>query len=93
MDRSPLLLSVLTLSITACTTPAEHGADACKTEPGQRFVGAKAESETAIALLRATHAVELRWLPPGTIVTAEYKYGRLTVDLDDTNTITRVACG
>ncbi|WP_241233632.1 I78 family peptidase inhibitor [Altericroceibacterium xinjiangense] len=73
--------------------PIRRAPDTCKAEPGQRFIGQKASPQTGAALLAATGSRELRWLPPETMVTAEYKHGRLTVAYDRDYTITRVNCG
>jgi hypothetical protein len=88
------------LSLAACATvpadgepPVRAPRDTCKAEAGQRFVGQKATAETGAAILAATGASELRWLPPGIIVTMEYKFGRVGVAYDAGFTITRVSCG
>ncbi|MCJ2179503.1 I78 family peptidase inhibitor [Novosphingobium sp. 2580] len=52
-----------------------------------------ASTASGVELMRLTGARSLRWVPPRTIVTAEFRPGRLTVDYDDTMAITRIACG
>lgn len=92
----PPLLTAVVLAITSagCATPEGKArrADTCIAGPGQAFVG-KRVAATGVRLLKATRTAELRWVPPRSIVTTEYKYGRVTVDLDEDRTITRVACG
>jgi hypothetical protein len=72
--------------------PARPSSDTCRAEAGQRFVGQRATPETASAILAATGATRLRWVPPRTAVTLEYAYGRATVSYDDNYTITTVSC-
>lgn len=65
----------------------------CQKEPGQRFVGTKATGELGRELLAATGARTLRWVPPRTAVTMDFRGDRLTVSYDDDYVITRVSCG
>ncbi|WP_268740896.1 I78 family peptidase inhibitor [Novosphingobium album (ex Hu et al. 2023)] len=65
----------------------------CDAVAAQRFIGAMASTASGVELMRLTGARSLRWVPPRTIVTAEFRPGRLTVDYDDTMAITRIACG
>ena len=90
------------LSLAACATvpvegeaepPVREVPDTCKAEAGQRYVGSRASAEIGAAIVESTDARELRWIPPNTIVTMEYKYGRVTVAYDAAMTITRVSCG
>lgn len=81
----------------AATPPAEphpQGTpeNTCHAEAAQPFVGQIASSETGAAMLKATGASVLRWVPPRTAVTMMYMSGRLTVSYDDDMKITRVSC-
>ena len=94
----PIVTGALLLG--ACTTPAggERPPVAelegqCNAQPGQPFIGRKASAATGAALLEATGANELRWVPPNTAVTMDYRADRLTVSYDDNYTITKVTCG
>lgn len=83
------------IALTACTTLPDNTAapaDTCKQEAGQRFVGQRASAETGAAIMEATDATRLRWVPPGTAVTMEYAFGRVTVSYDDDYRITAVGC-
>ncbi|MCX7285401.1 MAG: I78 family peptidase inhibitor [Novosphingobium sp.] len=66
---------------------------ACKAEPAQSLVGRKADASVAAELLRLTGARTLRWVPPRSAVTMDYRADRLTVGYDDTYTIVRISCG
>ena len=65
----------------------------CNAEPGQLFVGQKADGASGLAIRQATGADEVRWAPPRTAMTMEFKEGRVTVAYDDAMTITAVTCG
>lgn len=90
------LASILILG--ACATadrpsPPAKVADSCDQAAGQGFVGRMATAEAGQALLAATRSRILRWVPPRTAVTMDYRFDRLTVSYDDGMTITRVSCG
>ncbi|MFC0590112.1 I78 family peptidase inhibitor [Novosphingobium aquiterrae] len=73
-------------------TPPPLAANSCDAAPGQSFIGQTASSSLGSALLAATGAKEIRWVPPRTAVTMEFKYGRLTVGYDDAMAIASVGC-
>jgi hypothetical protein len=93
-----LMLAVAAVTgLSACAAtvepPADPAADSCRREPGQRFVGQRATAELGAEMLRATGAREIRWVPPDTAVTMDYKFGRLTVGYDPSMIVTSVSCG
>jgi hypothetical protein len=98
----PVLAGALALGACA-TTPSGSAADpgagadprggTCSAEAGQRFVGQKAEAATGQAISEATGARVLRWVPPRSAVTMDFREDRVTVSYDDAMVITRVACG
>ena len=57
------------------------------------FVGQKATAEAGAQMLAATGALTLRWVPPRTAVTMDFREERLTVSYDDAMVITSTACG
>ena len=65
----------------------------CSAEAAQRFVGQRATAEVGAQLLGVTGARVLRWVPPRTAVTMDYRADRLTVSYDDNYVIERVSCG
>ena len=80
------------LALGACTTtPLEN--NFCNAQPAQLFIGQKADAASGLAIRQATGADEVRWAPPRTAMTMEFKEGRVTVAYDDAMTITAVACG
>ena len=101
--RNALLIAATGLS-TACAAqtaappgdgPREPGAFAeeCDARAGQRFVGEMASPETGERLLAATGARQLRWAPPRSALTMDYRVDRLTVEYDDEMKIIEVRCG
>lgn len=94
------LLLIAPAMLAACSTaPAEplvHGetpGHECKADGTDHFLGQAGNSETGAAILRATHAAVLRWAPPGTMMTMEFRADRVTVALGPDNRITRINCG
>lgn len=84
----------LSLLLTACASLApEQSADTCRAEPAKVYPGQTATAELGAELLRQTQSREIRWVPPGTMVTMDYKPGRLTVAYDETMRIISISCG
>lgn len=72
------------------TPPAEA---ACSNDPLPAFVGRKASEAVGAEMLAASGARALRWVPPRTAVTMDFRADRLTVSYDDDMLITRASCG
>lgn len=94
------LLLIAPAAIAACSTappePAVHGetpGHECKADGTDHFLGRPGNSETGAAILRETHAATLRWAPPATMMTMEYRADRVTVSLGPDNKITKINCG
>jgi hypothetical protein len=86
--------------IAACSTapaaPIIHGqtpGHTCQEEGTNPFIGQAATSATGAAILRATHAAVLRWGPPGTMLTMDFRADRVTVRYGPDGKITRISCG
>ena len=95
MRALPLMTGAGALALAACATTGESSdlAGTCDDGPGQSFVGQRATAETGAQLLRLTGAAQLRWGPPRSAMTMDFRQDRLTVSYDDAMTITRVSCG
>lgn len=94
---APVCLAMISLTACAAVPPGEPlrpmpGGE-CQNEPGQPYVGQKASAELGAELLRATGARVLRWVPPRTAVTMDFRADRLTVSYDDAYVIERISCG
>lgn len=97
MHRFALAASALLASCsTAPAQPPVRGetpGHECKPEGLQRFAGQPATGALGGEILRTSNAARLRWVPPGTVVTMEYRADRVTVWLAPGNRIERVSCG
>jgi hypothetical protein len=97
MRRILLLLPALA---AACTT-APAGTPVQGVTPGQKceapsdgsLLGQQATSETGAVIMRASHAAVLRWAPPGSMLTMDYREDRVTVHLDAAGKVTEIKCG
>ena len=56
-------------------------------------MGQISDGASGLAIRQATGADEVRWAPPRTAMTMEFKEGRVTVAYDDAMNITAVTCG
>lgn len=74
--------------------PAAAPNDAqCDADAAGGLIGREASQELAVEALRLTGARTVRWLPPGAIVTMDYRFDRLNISLDDRNAVTGFTCG
>jgi hypothetical protein len=96
--RSFVLMAASLLG--ACSTaPAAtpvHGVTPghkCETDGTAQFIGQAGTSETGAAIKQASHAAVLRWAPPGTMLTMDFREDRVTVHLDEANKVTEIKCG
>jgi len=95
-------IAVLPLALAACTThnisessppirqPVEQICDASAL---QEHIGHTASEKSGAILLGLSGARALRWVPPRTAITMDYRPDRLTVGYDDDMKITRISCG
>lgn len=96
---APALAMVLAACATSATKegpyrePAAASDHACDASGLQGHIGHKASQESGTILLELSGARVLRWLPPRTAVTMEYRADRLTISYDDDMAITRIGCG
>lgn len=88
------LASVVLLA--GCAANGEPGgigsSGECRADAGQGFIGRTANAEVGQELLAATGAARIRWVPPRTMVTADFQPDRLTVRYDDAMVIEQVSC-
>jgi hypothetical protein len=98
MRRTPPLLAALILP--ACTsttskppaTPAQS-AGQCAPDGLDAFVGRKASAALGAELLARSGARTLRWGPPGSAMTMDFRSDRLTVSYDEAMLVTSARCG
>lgn len=78
---------------TSDPTPQRLGDGECNAEGAQDLVGQKATQDVGAELMAKTGARTLRWVPPRTAVTMDFRADRLTVSYDDNLVIERISCG
>lgn len=98
MTRLAIAALAAMAPLTACAAAADEapqrlGAGECSAEGAQDLVGQKATQEMGTELLAKTGARTLRWVPPRTAVTMDFRADRLTVSYDDDMMIERISCG
>jgi hypothetical protein len=83
------------LSACATTTPGGNASfgGKCNAEPAQRFVGEKADVAHGLTIQQVTGAELLRWGPPRSAMTMDFREERVTIAYDDDMTITMITCG
>jgi hypothetical protein len=97
-------LGGLLLMTAACTPvpPAEPagepvrefgGGRVCDAAKAQPLVGRHGTSELGAQALRLSGAGTIRWIPPGTAVTMDYRTDRLNIELDGKGRVTGIRCG
>ena len=97
MTRFAIAALAAMVPLAACATtgdePPRLGEGECNAEGVQGMIGQKATEEAGAELLARTGARTLRWVPPRTAVTMDFRSDRLTVSYDDDMVIERISCG
>ena len=102
-----IALAALSLSLAGCATATatpppfdEDGnprtrpeAEMCDASAVQAHVGHTVTAAMGQAILEQSGARQLRWIPPRTAVTMDYRADRLNISYDDEMVIERIACG
>lgn len=65
----------------------------CDAAAAQALVGREATGELGAEALRLSGAGPLRWIPPNSAVTMDYRPDRLNIELDAANMVMRIRCG
>ena len=91
-------IPAIALTLGACATTAEEQPvrelpGECDASGVQDHLGHRASAESGANLLRLTGARVLRWVPPRTAVTMDFRADLLTVSYDDDMVIERISCG
>jgi len=98
---TPLLAFLLLPACAAATAeppassapPPTADAGPCANEGLDAFIGQKATAGTGAQLLARSGARTLRWGPPRSPMTMDFRPDRLTVSYDDDMVITSARCG
>lgn len=88
-------LAGCTTAETASTPPQAQASVQAQCDNGKLdgFVGQKASADLGAKMLAASGAKTLRWGPPRSAMTMDFRADRLTVAYDDALTITSARCG
>ena len=91
-----------TILLCACMTPSEEGPQGiaqnpnggeCEASTAQSLIGRTADIALGEEVLAATNARVLRWIPPDSAVTMDYRTDRVSVAYDRGNNVTSIRCG
>lgn len=100
MNRLAPLVAVLAASCTtlpAAEAPLEERVvgegGQCEAPPAQRLVGQRATQALGGEVLRLTRAAILRWGPPDSAFTMDYRPDRVSVSYDRAMVVTAISCG
>lgn len=100
MRIAMMIATLPALVLTGCMAASEGTPAAppaltgeCKADALASFAGQKATAEVGAAMMKASGARTLRWVPPRTAVTMDFRADRLTVSYDDALVIERASCG
>lgn len=104
MKYSSLILVGAVLSLGACSTiekrvlpsTIEANADTdgkCSADGLDAWIGKQATVESGTDVVRKSGAGRIRWIPPRSAVTMDYREDRVNVSYDDNMVITSIKCG
>jgi hypothetical protein len=102
MRRIGLLAPILLAACAADAPPTdpaqipvrgETAGHVCRATGTRHFIGQLRNNKTEAAIKSASQAAVLRWAPPGTMLTMDYRSDRVTVFLDSHGKITKITCG
>ena len=98
MTRLILPLTILALSIAACSTVPPPGAveqvtGTCNAEAARWAIGRAATPDVVEDARLASQSHDVRVIEPGQAVTMDYRHDRLNIDVNERGAITGVRCG
>ena len=101
MDIRLFAIAAAALPLAACagsegpadSAPPPPAEMTCNADAGQSFVGQTATPDLGGAIVKATGARTLRWGPPRSAMTMDYRQDRVNAMYDDAYKITQVTCG
>ncbi|ALC13996.1 I78 family peptidase inhibitor [Sphingopyxis sp. 113P3] len=89
----PLAACAAGEATTGSTPPPPPAEMTCNADAVQSYVGQTAAAEVGGAILKAAGARTLRWAPPRSAMTMDYRQDRVNVMYDDAYKITQISCG
>ena len=94
--RKTLILAPAMLAACAAQQPQVHGVTPghkCDATGSDSFIGRTRSDSTGAAIKKTTKAAVLRWAPPNTMLTMDYREDRVTVWIDEAAKISKIRCG
>ena len=97
-----LFLGVAALPLAACagayseapgSVPVNESGGECDAQPVQYHIGHEASAEMGATILRESGAKTLRWGPPNSAWTMDYRTDRVNVRYDENRKIIEITCG
>ena len=83
--------------LSACATPSEAppiaGGGMCDAQTLQHLVGETVTQALGANAMRSSGADILRWIPPNSAVTMDYRMDRLNISYDEKSVVTEISCG
>jgi Peptidase inhibitor I78 family len=64
----------------------------CRTDGTDRFIGQTASRTNGALIKRVSNAAVLRWAPPYTMLTMDFRSDRVNVYFDEQKKITKINC-
>lgn len=102
MKSATASVILISLALTACavdsTKPVipERGVTPgyeCDSEHLQDLIGKVADADLGDAALKRSGARSLRWIPPNSAVTMDFRQDRLNIEYDEKMRVARIKCG
>lgn len=101
MRRDIAIASGLLLAVSACATPGDNdpttpppiGPATCNADAVQDLVGQTANQSLAATAMERSGADTLRWIPPNSAVTMDFRAERLNISYDQDLVVTDINCG
>lgn len=93
MMRIAMLIAGLSLAGCATVPPDAGAGGECSNEGLDTFKGRTVSADLGMELLKVSGARTLRWGPPDTALTMDFRAERLTVSYDRDNKVTLARCG
>lgn len=90
------------VTVSACTAPqnsppsgipSAEGAGICDAANVQSYLGSMVTEELGAKVLSETGSRILRWIPPRSAVTMDYRTDRVSISYDDQRMVTAIRCG
>ena len=101
MRHDIAIASALLLTVSACATSEDTGPTApppmgpanCNADAVQDLVGQTASQSLAATAMERSGADTLRWIPPNSAVTMDFRAERLNISYDQQLVVADINCG